>query len=68
MQSTTFSALQAKYKRVIQPTWPSQKSQGSFFDVHPVGSILRSLFLSSLLWIFLGFTLYTVYTFVVAAK
>ena len=68
MQSNTFSALQAKYKRVIQPTWPSQQTRGSFFDTHPVGSILRSLFLSSLLWIFLAFTLYTVYSFVVAEK
>lgn len=68
MQSNTFSALQAKYRRVTGPSWPSQQNKGGFFDVHPVGSILRSLFLSSLLWVFLAFTLYTVYSFVVATK
>ena len=68
MQSSTFTTLQAKYRRVIRPSWPSQQNAGSFFDVNPIGSILRSLFLSSLLWVFLAFTLYTVYSYVVAAK
>jgi hypothetical protein len=50
------------------PAWPSQQASGRFFDLHPVGAILRSLFLSSLLWIFLAFSLYSVYSLVVAAK
>jgi hypothetical protein len=68
MQSTAFTNLQAKYRRVTRPSWPSQQNAGGFFDVHPVGSLLRSLFLSSLLWVFLAFTIYTVYSYVVAAK
>ena len=65
MQSM-FTAFQAKPKTLN--TWPPQQASTRFFDVHPVGAILRSLFLSSLLWIFLAFTLYSVYSYVVAAK
>jgi hypothetical protein len=65
MQSM-FTAFQDKPKSL--PTWPPRQTPVRFFDLHPVGAILRSLFLSSLLWIFLAFTLYSVYSFVVAAK
>jgi hypothetical protein len=65
MQSM-FTAFQVKPKSL--PTWPPRQTPVRFFDLHPVGAILRSLFLSSLLWLFLAFTLYSVYSFVVAAK
>ncbi len=35
-----------------------------YLDTHPIGEILRSLFLSSLLWIGLAIILYTVYSMV----
>jgi hypothetical protein len=44
MQSTTFTNLQAKYRRVTRPSWPSQQNAGGFFDVHPVGSLLPIVF------------------------
>ena len=65
MQSM-FTTFQGKPKNVN--TWPPQQASTRFFDVHPVGAILSSLFLSSLLWLFLAFTLYSVYSYVVAAK
>ncbi len=68
MQIRPLAALQAKFRSTNQPEWPSAQPANHFFDIHPVGAILRSLFLSSLLWIFLAFTLYTVYSFVVAAN
>jgi hypothetical protein len=46
----------------------SQNTANSgYFRTHPVGEIVRSLFLSSLLWIFLAIALYTVYTMVAGA-
>ena len=65
MQSM-FTAFQDKPKSL--PTWPPRQAPVRFFDLHPVGAILRSLFLSSLLWFFLALTLYSVYSFVVAAR
>ena len=44
--------------------WP-QQDPTSFFDLHPIGAILRGLFMSSLLWILLAIALYGVYSFVV---
>lgn len=46
--------------------WPSRQTPTNFFDAHPVGDILGSLVMSSLLWIVLAFALYSVYTFLVA--
>ncbi|MEO6983610.1 MAG: hypothetical protein ABI072_10920 [Edaphobacter sp.] len=66
MFSALFTTFQPKPKAL--DTWPPQQASTRYFDLHPVGAILRSLFLSSLLWVFLAFTLYSVYTFVVAAK
>jgi len=66
MQLRPFAALQTRTPS--QAEWPPTQPEGRFFDLHPVGAVLRSLFLSSLLWIFLAFTVYTVYTIVLAAK
>lgn len=44
--------------------WPEQNPT-SFFDLHPIGAILRGLLMSSLLWVLLALALYSVYSFVV---
>jgi hypothetical protein len=65
MQFLSFTQSSSDSNR---PTWPPRRSSNGYFDLHPIGAVLRSLFLSSLLWIFIAFTLYSVYTYVVAAK
>lgn len=40
----------------------------SFFNAYPVGEMVRGLFLSSILWIFLALAVYTVYSMVLGAK
>jgi len=45
--------------------WPSQQTPTGFFDLHPIGAILRGLLMSSLLWVLIAFALYSVYSFVV---
>ena len=46
-----------------QPTQPN-----SFFAVHPVGEIIRGLFLSSLLWVLLAIAVYFVYSLVLGTN
>lgn len=60
-----FTSMQ---KSPSTPVWPSHENQTGFFDLHPIGAILRSLLMSSLLWILLAFALYSVYSFVVTTK
>lgn len=40
----------------------------SFFNAYPVGEMVRGLFLSSILWIFLALAVYTVYSMVLGTK
>lgn len=69
MQLIAFTnSLTGKQKNSTHATWPPQRSSNSYFDLHPIGSVLRSIFMSSLLWAFLAFVVYNVYTFVLAAK
>jgi len=69
MQLSAFTnSLMGRQKTSSQATWPPQRTSNSYFTLHPIGSVLRSIFLSSLLWVFLAFVVYNVYTFVVAAK
>ncbi|HTD97031.1 MAG TPA: hypothetical protein VK627_08880 [Edaphobacter sp.] len=63
MQTDTLPTLQASHTSPYTPP-----AAGGFFATHQVGAVIRSLFLSSLLWVFLAFSLYTVYSFVVAAN
>ncbi len=42
---------------------PQSGSEG-FFNAHPVGEILRSLLLSSVLWVLLGIAIYFIYTMI----
>jgi hypothetical protein len=41
-----------------------RSSDTGFFATHPIFPVLGDLFLSSLLWIFLAFALYGVYTLI----
>lgn len=58
-----FTSTQSKSS--LSPTWPPEQQPTGFFDLHPIGAVLRSLLMSSLLWILLAFALYSVYSFVV---
>ncbi len=43
---------------------PHRSSAADFFLTHPILPVLRGVFLSSLLWIFLALALYGVYTLI----
>ncbi len=63
MQNPSLPLLQFRSKDLSsQPTRP-QTGEG-FFDLHPVVDIVRSVFLSSLLWVCLAYTVYTVYNLI----
>ena len=67
MQNTSFPLLQFRSKDLSSQ--PSRQQAGAnFFDLHPVIDIVRSVFLSSLLWIFLAFTVYTVYNMIAGSR
>lgn len=59
-----FTSTQSKSS--LSPSWPPEQQPTGFFDLHPIGAVLRNLLMSSLLWILLAFALYSVYSFVVA--
>ena len=64
MQNSSFPLLQFRSKEISSQS--SRRISGeSFFYIHHVGDIVRSLFLSSLLWVFLAIAIYTVYTMIV---
>lgn len=52
-------------KSTLSPSWPPEQQPTGFFDLHPIGAVLRNLLMSSLLWVLLAFALYSVYSFVV---
>jgi hypothetical protein len=60
MQTPTFPALQSKFKNLGF----HRSSTPGFFATHAVGDVLRSLFLSSLLWAALAAGVYMVYSMV----
>jgi hypothetical protein len=62
MQSPAFASLQSRYKSFNEQR--SSASPTRFFENHPVGDVLRSLFFSSILWMLLAIVLYGVYTMV----
>jgi hypothetical protein len=43
----------------------NRSSTVDFFLAHPILPVLRSVFFSSILWIFLAFALYGIYTLIV---
>jgi hypothetical protein len=66
MENTTLPLLQFRSKELSSQISRQSSSKG-FFDLHPIAVIVRSLFLSSLLWAFLAIVVYTVYTMIVGA-
>lgn len=42
-------------------------SSSEFFHAHPVGEIVRGLFLSSVLWVLLAVGVYSVYTMILGS-
>jgi hypothetical protein len=40
----------------------------SFFEAHPIGEIIRGLFLSSVLWVLLAIAVYMVYSMVLGVS
>jgi hypothetical protein len=63
MQSPAFPSLQSRYKSFTNRGTDHASSTG-FFQNHPVGEVVRSLFFSSILWMLLAITLYAVYSMV----
>jgi hypothetical protein len=63
MQTPTFSTLQSKFKN----PGSDRSSTPGFFETHAVGDVVRSLFLSSLLWAALAAGVYMVYSIVLGA-
>jgi hypothetical protein len=66
MQTPAFPSLQSRYKSFTN-RGSNQTSSNGFFQTHPVGEVVRSLFFSSILWMLLAITLYAVYSMVVGS-
>jgi len=65
MQTPAFPFLQSRYKNIAN-RMSSNTSATGFFDVHPIGEILRSLFLSSILWVLIAAGVYMLYSMIVS--
>jgi hypothetical protein len=63
MQSPAFPSFQEKYKGFNNPG-PGHSTPTGYFSTHPIAEIVRSLFLSSILWMLLAIVLYGVYSLV----
>ncbi len=66
MQNPSSSLLPFRSKEVANQA-TRRNSGENFFSLHHVGDIVRSLFLTSLLWVFLAVGVYTVYTMIAGA-
>lgn len=60
-----FSSMQ---KNPSAPAWPSPQNPTGFSGLQSIGAILRSVLMSSVLWVLLAVALYGVYSFIVTAK
>lgn len=63
MQISTFIPLRDRSTAPETSTRPN-----AFFTLHPVGEIIRGLFLSSLLWVLLAIAVYMVYSLVLGSN
>ncbi len=59
MQTPAFPTFQSRYKN-----FADRSDAMGFFRTHAVGEVLRSVFLTSLLWLLLAGTVYTVYSMI----
>jgi hypothetical protein len=67
MQTPAFPSLQSSDKGFTNRGSDRTSSTG-FFEAHPVGEVVRSLFFSSILWMLLAVALYAVYSMVVGSR
>ena len=67
MQTPAFPSLQSSDKSFSNRGSDRPSSTG-FFEAHPVGEVVRSLFLSSILWMLLAIVLYAVYSMVAGSR
>ena len=67
MQTPAFPSLQSTEKSFTNGGSDRTSSPG-FFDTHPVGEVVRSLFFSSILWMLLAIILYAVYSMVLGSR
>jgi hypothetical protein len=67
MQTPAFPSLQSNDKSFTNRGSDRTPSTG-FFEAHPVGEVVRSLFFSSILWMLLAIALYAVYSMVVGSR
>jgi hypothetical protein len=65
MQTSTLMPLQDRSNVPAHSTQPNGVS--SFFEVHPIGEIIRGLFFSSILWVLLAIVVYMVYSMVLSS-
>ena len=66
MQTPAFPSLQSRDKSFTDRR-SDRTSSTAFFEAHPVGEVVRSLFFSSILWVLLAVALYAVYSMVVGS-
>ena len=67
MQTPAFPSLQSRSKSFTNNGSERNQTPG-FFQSHPIGEVVRSLFFSSILWMLLAMILYGVYTMVVGPR
>ena len=67
MQTPAFPTLQSRDKNFTNRGSDRTSSTG-FFEAHPVGEVVRSLFFSSILWMLLAIVLYAVYSMVAGSR
>ena len=67
MQTPAFPSLQSRDKSFTNQGSDRTSSTG-FFEAHPVGEVVRSLFFSSILWMLLAIVLYAVYSMVAGSR
>ena len=64
MQNPSFTLLQFPPKELASQA-PRQSSKEGFFDFRAIGEILRTVFLTSVLWVFLAIIVDLVYTMII---
>ncbi len=63
MQTPAFTSLQSR-----DQSFTNQSANRGFFQAHPIGEVVRSLFFSSVLWMVLAVALYGVYSMVLGSR
>lgn len=61
------SSMSLRDRASVSPRTQHDRAS-SFFEAHPVGEIIRGLFLSSVLWALLAISVYLVYSMVLRSN